>query len=241
MEAGYQTRYVATVVSKGICPETYSQFVTQQYRWCNGSTSLLFSRRFHRLKLTKWQRVSYWSGFLFYISTALDVITTVLPSLLMAFFAAKQVAVENYVFVMLALVVRQALIPFITSDGDSLVNIARIQTVYSFAHLVQLWDLARGRDAGWVATGAAGTSSTARRIVRVARVWLISSQVLLWAAIIWRVPQYGLGNYWPMIAFALFNLYITYPVITASEVLPRTMQLARRVSESGRVRELSAR
>ncbi len=196
----------------------------------------MFSRRFHKLDLSVMQRVCFWSGFLFYVSTALDVLTASLPSMLMAYFAAKQVAVENYVFVMLALVVRQALIPFITSDGDSLVNIARIQMVYSFAHLVQLWDLARGRQAGWVATGAAGSSSTARRIITTARVWLVTSQLLLWLAILWRVPQYGLQHYWPMIAFAVFNLYITYPIVTASEHLPTAMKIARRVTETGRLR-----
>lgn len=236
MEVGYEVRYVPTVVSKGICPDSYSQFVTQQYRWCNGSMSLLFSRRFHSLRLTRAQRLCYWSGFLFYVSTALDIITTALPPILMAFFAAGQVSVENYIFVMLALVVRQALIPFITSDGDSLVNLARVQTVYSFAHLVQIWDLVRGRQDGWVATGAAGSSSTARRIIRTGRVWLIGSQALMWVAIAWRTPEYGLGRYWPMIMFAVFNLYISFPIMTASAELPRVMRVGRRVLDTGRIR-----
>lgn len=234
MEAGFQTRYVPTVVSKGACPDSFHQFVTQQYRWCNGSMSLLFSRRFHAISLTPMQRLSYWSGFLFYISTALDVVTTALPPLLMAYFAANQVTVANYVFVLLALVVRQALIPFITGGGDSLINITRIQTTYSFAHMVQIWDLARGRQDGWVATGAAGSSTTSARIIRTARVWLVSSQVLLWVAIVWRTPEYGLGRFWPMVAFALFDLYVAYPIIRASAELPAPMRALRHLLETGR-------
>jgi cellulose synthase/poly-beta-1,6-N-acetylglucosamine synthase-like glycosyltransferase len=69
MRVGYRIQYVPTLVSKGICPDTFPQFVTQQYRWCTGSMSLLFSRRFHRMRLTVMQRLSYWSGFLYYIST----------------------------------------------------------------------------------------------------------------------------------------------------------------------------
>ncbi len=240
MEVGYQTRYIPTVVSKGACPDSFNQFVTQQYRWCNGSMSLLFSRRFHGIDLTFMQKLCYWSGFLFYISTALDVLTVALPPLLMAYFAAAQVSVENYVFVMLALVARQALIPFITSDGDSLVNLARIQATYSFAHLVQIWDLARGREDGWVATGASASTVTARRIIRVARVWLVSTQILSWAAVAWRAPQYGLSHYWPMIFFGLLNLYIVYPIVTASENLPTPMRVARRVTETGRLRQKAA-
>ena len=241
MEAGYQVRYVATVVSKGTCPDSFSAFVTQQYRWCDGSMSLLASRRFHRVNLTFMQRLCFWSGFLFYISTVLDLVTTVAPALLMAFFAASQVQVENYIFVMLALVVRQALIPFITGGGDSLISLSRIQTVYSVAHLVQLWDLITHReDEGWVATGAATGSNRARRIIRTARCWLIGNQILLWGAVAWRVPEYGLSRYWPMIAFGLLNLYVVYPILTANEHLPAALRIARHVVDTGRLRTTRA-
>lgn len=237
MAAGYRVRYVATVVSKGMCPDTFNSFVTQQYRWCAGSMSLLFSRRFHHVKLTFMQRLCFWTGFLYYMATALDVLTTAVPSLLMAYFAATQVAVQNYVFVLLALVIRQSLVPFITGGGDSMVNLARIQTSYSFAHLVQLWDfVSRHHDDGWVATGAAGSSARARRINRTARTFLIGSQALLWTAILWRTPQYGLGHYWPMILFAGFNLYIVLRILTATGHLPSVMHVIRRFFETGRLR-----
>ena len=76
MRAGYEVRYVPTIVTKGLCPDTIDQFATQQYRWCTGSMSLLFSRGFHRLPLTSMQRLSYWSGFLYYITTAVNVFVT---------------------------------------------------------------------------------------------------------------------------------------------------------------------
>ncbi len=235
--AGFSLRYVATVVTKGVCPDSFEGFVTQQYRWCAGSMSLMLSRDFHRLPMSVPQRLSFWAGFLYYVSTAVDVVTAAVPSLLMVYFAANQVAVENYVFVLLALVARQALIPFITGNSDSLVNLTRIQTTYSFAHLVQIVDQLRGReDGGWVATGAASSSSRARRIIRTARVFLVTSQLLMWAALAWRVPEHGLDDYWPMVAFALFNLYVTWPIILADAHLPRPMQAARELAETGRTR-----
>jgi len=241
MEAGYTVRYVATVVSKGTCPDTFAAFVTQQYRWCGGSMSLLGSRRFHRVNLTFMQRLCFWSGFLFYISTALDLITTAAPALLMAFFAGSQVRVQNYIFVLLALVVRQALIPFITGGTDSLVGLSRVQTVYSVAHLVQLWDLiTRRKDEGWVATGAAKGSNRARRIIRTARVWLVGNQILLWGVVAWRTPEYGISHYWPMVAFGLLSLYVAYPIITANEHLPAALRVARHVVDTGRTRTLRA-
>jgi cellulose synthase (UDP-forming) len=32
VKVGYRVRYVPAVVGKGICPDTFNQFVTQQYR-----------------------------------------------------------------------------------------------------------------------------------------------------------------------------------------------------------------
>lgn len=235
MDAGYQLRYVPTVVSKGECPDSFDGFVVQQYRWCGGSMALLMSGRFHEVRMTLMQRLCYWSGFTYYISTAVEVIVAAIPTVLMAYFFADRVRVQNYVFVMLALAVRQALIPYLTGGKDSLIGLARIQTTYSFAHLLRLWDVAtRHEDTeGWVATGAAGRTQRAARVLRLARVWLIGNQVLLWTAILLRLPQYGIGRFWPMIAFGFFNLYITYPVITGRAQLPELQQAIRRAIETG--------
>jgi cellulose synthase (UDP-forming) len=221
MKAGYRIQYVPTLVSKGICPDTFPQFVTQQYRWCTGSMSLLLSRRFHRIRLTVMQRLSYWSGFLYYITTAINVFVIPLPAILMGYFAPSEVRASNYVFVMLALVVRQAIVPVITCERESLFGLARIQTTYSLSHAVALFDALRKRTDSWVATGAAQRSPTARRVLRLARVWLGSVQVLLWGAIVWRAPEYGMGRYWLMTAFALLNLYIVYPIVLGRSQLWR--------------------
>ena len=174
---------------------------------------------------------------MYYVTTALDVLTIAIPSLLMVWFVADQVATQNYVFVLLALAVRQALIPFITGNSDSLVNLARIQATYSFAHLVQIFDHLRGhQDDGWVATGAAKSSSRAQRITRTAQVVLIGSQGLMIIGLIWRVPEYGLEKYWAMILFTAFNLYVTYPIMLGDAHLPKTMQAIRYVAETGLLR-----
>ena len=212
--AGSVVRYVPTVVTKGLCPDTLDQFMTQQYRWCTGSMSLLFSRHFHRADLTGWQRLSYWSGFLYYITTGLNVFVMVLPAVLMGWIVPQRVSVGNYVFVLLALVGRQSIVPIITAGQESLVGLSRIQTLYSFSHALALYDVLRRRTDAWVATGTKQRSRTAERVHRLARRWCIAVQVALWGAIAWNGPVYGLGRYSVMTAFALLNLYVTYPIIT---------------------------
>jgi cellulose synthase/poly-beta-1,6-N-acetylglucosamine synthase-like glycosyltransferase len=219
MRAGLSVRYVPTVVTKGLCPDTFDQFATQQYRWCTGSMSLLFSPGFHRIHMTFMQRLSYWSGFLYYITTAINVFTMALPSILMGYFAAGRVTPANYVFVTLAMVGRQAIVPVITLERESLVGLARIQTTYSFCHAVALFDVLRGRTDAWVATGSTARSRTAARVRQLVRWWCVAVQVLLWGAILWHTPQYGIGSYWLMIAFTLLNLYVVYPLILGREDL----------------------
>lgn len=212
MSAGYRVRYVPIVVSKGLCPDKLSQFITQQYRWCTGSMSLMLSRRFHSLQMTRMQRLSFWAGFLYYISTALDVVVVTIPPVLLGIFEPDQIQINNYIFVLLALVVRQTAVPVITLGRDSLVSLTRIQTTYAFAHAVALFDAARGRTDAWVATGAAATSPTSVRVLRLVRTWLITTQVLLWAVVAWRAPTYGWSRYAPVAIFAALNLLIIYPI-----------------------------
>jgi cellulose synthase/poly-beta-1,6-N-acetylglucosamine synthase-like glycosyltransferase len=217
MRVGFSVRYVPIIVTKGLCPDTFDQFATQQYRWCTGSMSLLVSPSFHRIRMTVMQRLSYWSGFLYYITTGINVFAMALPSILMGFFASDRVTPANYVFVTLALVGRQAIVPVITLERESLVGLARIQTTYSFCHALALLDVLRGRTDGWVATGAKVRSRTAGRVRRLIRWWCVSVQALLWVAILWHAPQYGVGAYSLMIAFTLMNLYVVYPLILGRE------------------------
>lgn len=221
MAAGYRVRYVPTVVSKGLCPDRLDHFVTQQYRWCTGSMSLLLDRRFHALRMTKMQRLSYWSGFLYYVSTALDVFVLAVPPILLGVFAPAQVRVRNYIFVLLALVVRQSVVPLITLGRDSLVSLTRIQTTYAFAHAVALFDALRGRTDAWVATGAATSSPTSARVIRLVRVWLATTQLVLWSVVAWRAPTFGWTPYAPVALFAALSLLVVFPIARGRMELPR--------------------
>jgi cellulose synthase/poly-beta-1,6-N-acetylglucosamine synthase-like glycosyltransferase len=218
--AGYRVRYVPTVVSKGLCPEELPQFLTQQYRWCTGSMSLLGSPGFHRMSMTGMQRLSYWSGFLYYISTALDPFVVWLPPFLMAAFSPSEVRVRNYIFVFLALVVRQAVVPIITLRRDSQLSLTRIQTAYAYAHAVAIYDALRGRTDAWVATGVASGSATSARVVRLVRWWLVVSQGSLAILIVWRGVQYGWAGYVAMAAFVLLNVMVVAPIAWAKTGLP---------------------
>ncbi len=229
MRAGYRLRYVPTVVTKGLCPDTLDQFMTQQYRWCTGSMSLLFSKDFHRVPLTPMQRLSYWSGFLYYITTAVNVFSMSIPPILMAWFVSARVTPSNYVFVLMALMVRQSVVSYITLRSDSVLGLARVQTAYSFCHAVALFDTLRGRTDAWVATGVSSRNRTATRVLRLIRWWCGGVQLVLWAAILRWAPVYGVDRWILMIAFTLMNLYVVYPLLIGRADVLTWAQLRRRL------------
>jgi len=213
LKVGFFVRYVPVLVSKGLCPDTLSGFVNQQYRWCTGSMSLLLSRGFHKAPLTRIQRLCFWSGFLYYIDTAINVFVVSLPPILMAVLAPEAVSVNNYLFVFLALIVRMSIVPVVTMGSESMTGLTRIQSTYSFAHALALFDAIRGRTDAWQATGVKGGTPTARRVRRLVMTWCVVVQVLMWATCLWRAPVYGWFNFLPMMGFAVLNLAITYPII----------------------------
>jgi cellulose synthase/poly-beta-1,6-N-acetylglucosamine synthase-like glycosyltransferase len=221
MRVGFRIRYVPIVVSKGLCPDTLGQFANQQYRWCTGSMSLLFSRAFHKSPLTGMQRLCFWSGFLYYIDTAINVFVVSLPPILMAVLAPEAVSVNNYLFVFLALIVRLSIVPVITMGSESMTGLTRIQSTYSFAHALALFDAIRGRTDAWQATGVKGGTPTARRVRRLVRTWCVLVQVLMWGTCLWRAPEYGWYNFLPMMAFAALNLAITCPMIAWRTDFPK--------------------
>ena len=95
-DAGYSTRYVPVTVSKGVAPSNLDNFIAQQYRWCEGSMTMLANRRFHTTpNLSLPARLCYWSGFLYYVSTALSSLIIPLPAIVMAWFFPQWVRPWN--------------------------------------------------------------------------------------------------------------------------------------------------
>jgi cellulose synthase (UDP-forming) len=212
-KVGFAVRYVPVILAKGLCPDDLDTFINQQYRWCAGSMSLLFNKDFHEVAMPLRQRICFWSGFLYYISTALAVLWGPLPPLVMAVFAPKWVHPQNYLLVAAAMFIWFMLHPVITNGRGRRMGVARAQVVYSFAHLRALWDIARNRPADWVPSGVKGGSKMSTKVRRMMVTWLFLVQLALWTCLVIRVPEYGWADYWPMAAFAALNLFLIFPLL----------------------------
>jgi cellulose synthase (UDP-forming) len=219
-KAGFRTRYVPVNLAKGVCPDNFDGFANQQYRWCTGSMSLLADPEFHRSALTVKQKLCFWTGFLYYITTAVAAFTSQLPGFLMLWFFPDQIRPLNYLPLIGTIFVWSTLMPRVTDYRWS-PAVVRVQMLIGFCHALALFDFLRGRTAAWVPTGAAKRTSTAKRVLRLLRVWLIAAQLLTWSGIVLGVMHYGLDQLWATVLFAGPMLYFVWPLLLGGRSTPQ--------------------
>ena len=220
---GSELRYVAAVVSAGLSPDELAGFLNQQYRWCNGSMSLLASGMPSPLlvsgpggNLTKKQRLCFWSGFVYYISTAVNVFTVHIPTLLMAGLYPQDVRAWHVIPFIPGVWVWIVLLPRLSHTRWRL-EVVRIQIAYSFCHALAIIDKLRGTTKGWTATGAVGATKGGSKIAnQVAVLGSVTIALTLIAGALTWTPaciHYGIGNFWPMGLFWALYGYLMIPLM----------------------------
>jgi cellulose synthase (UDP-forming) len=226
LRAGFQVRYVPVVLAKGTCPDVLDSFLTQQYRWCAGSLSLLADRNFHRLPLTLAQRLCFFSGFGYYLSTAFFVLVMPAPTLVMAWFLPDYVRSSNYVWLIPTFLLYPLTVLLYRSRWG--LHVLRVQIVYSYAHVVATWHTMRRRPAEWVPTGAAvPRTSVAGKIRALMSIWIVACQLMLWVGISVSLERgYTWLDFSAMIVLGALNLAIVGPILALAH--PRLAALAGR-------------
>lgn len=182
IRGGYEVRYVPVVASVGLCPDDMAAFVSQQYRWCTGSMSLLAQelRRAHR-PLPISQRLCYWSGYLYYVSTAANIVLGHLPILVMILMYGPEIRPVHTVLFLPVVWAHMVLVPRVMR-GRWRPDALRVGMAASFAHAVAIWHVVRGRSGAWTPTGTRGGSgATARSVAQLGIVVMTLVLGLGWA------------------------------------------------------------
>jgi cellulose synthase (UDP-forming) len=131
----------------------------------------------------------------------------------MAAFFPEQVQPVQFVPFLVGLWVYLVVLPFV-SRGRWRFEVLRIQMAYSYAHIVAIADKLRGHSAGWVATGAVGsTNSLARTISCFGAVAIVVWLVPFWVTVVYDLHTYGLRRFWLMAMFVLLYTYLALPLL----------------------------
>jgi cellulose synthase (UDP-forming) len=209
----YQLQYVPTLVSRGQSPTDVDNFIAQQYRWCEGSMTLVMASFFHDTQaLTLRQRLSFWSGFLYYMTTAMLALMAPLPLLIMAFVFPQNVAPSNTLPLLLAVALWLIVLPAI-SLGYWRMEVLRVQTIYGFAHLFCIADMFRGRVSEWVPTGSTTVKvPIGQRVRTFMGPYVVITQALTLVGLGLGVYRFGLDQFWATIALFTLSAYVFIPV-----------------------------
>lgn len=220
LRAGYAVRYVPIVLSKGECPDSLSAFMSQQYRWCAGSMSLMTSSEFRHMKLTFRQRLCFWSGFGYYITTAVAAFAALVPPIFLLWFEPQAIRPENYLWLVPAVLVYP--LTRVMNVGDWRLTVLRVQLIYAYCHAVSIWDTYRGGLAEWVATGAVTKTPLTTKITRVMTVWIALTQTALWSGVVMVLltGALSLAQMWPLIVLSGVTAYIQVPLLWMSRRAP---------------------
>jgi len=216
LKIGYQTLYVPINSTQGICPDDIDPFISQQYRWCEGSMELLRGEDFHRHPtITARQRLSFWSGFFYYFSTAMNVFFAPIPALIMIWLFPERVRAVNLLPLLGVVLLWLVVYPLVMRSRWRL-DVIRVQTIYGFTHAMAIFDVFFGKPVDWVPSH--GTNKATPLAVKVKKtiVWYLGvtlSLTIVGLAIRLAQPGYRLVDWWALIAFVGINLYVFVPVL----------------------------
>ena len=177
MKVGYRTIYVPVILAKGVCPDKLSSFISQQYRWCAGSMSLLRDRAFHNSPLRYRQRICFFTGFGYYISTAVGVFMLPLPTIIMLWFMPDRVRLSNF-FWLIPTFMMYPLIRRVHRSGWTM-DTLRVYTISSFSHVAAIWHTLIGRTAEWVPSGETRKTSMSSRVTALMLTWTATTNLLM--------------------------------------------------------------
>ena len=205
--AGWGLRYIPVPLAAGLCPSDPDSFLTQQYRWCAGSMSLLGSRKFWVTHMRWRTRCCYLSGFCYYVHTALFTFVAPAIPLVMLIFLPERVRLINYIFIAPSIIYNLAVFPAwhrCRFGPEALMA----KLLYGWAHLFALWDICRRKRMGWQATGGGKRKAGTRRIWVGIVTWNAATSLAWVALALWRMIHLGLV-FIPLLATGLFACTIT--------------------------------
>jgi len=215
---GWSLMYVPIILAKGLCPANMNAFFKQQYRWCLGSMSLLSSKKFRTTKLSPGARLSYFSGFLYYIHTAISALILPVVPLTILIFYPSQLSLANYMLLLPSILFMHVVLP-LWHDATYGMEAWSVRMTYSWAHLSALIDKLKGDAMQWKPTGSKMKADKRYVTFRTAQIIFNFIPAITWVLLAsWRVAIADASlNFVPILLAGMYFLLVSAKVAFYSD------------------------
>ena len=208
VEAGYKVKYIPVILAKGLCPADMHSFWHQQHRWCSGSMSLLFSKRFWTNNLTWKQRLCFMSGFLYYIVHAISPLMSFQVFVLLIWhydFINIWYAIPFFPYLFYSFVV----LPFFFRLKRPKYGTVLVRSVHTYSYAHAVFSALFGRKTDWLPTGVKHTiSSSYRTVIMLNLAYLaIYLGLTIFSAAIGHLPVRNY-HYYSVVFWVFYNIII---------------------------------
>lgn len=207
ISSGYSIKYVPINLSKGMCPDNQNAYITQLYRWCMGSISMMTQKRFWLAPIRPMAKLCYLTGQLYFLTTGLSIYLAFVPSIIMTIFFPDKILLFNAVFSLPSMAYGMVLVPLWTKAPWGLYAL-KIRTLANFAHFLAIVDKGRGGHMPWIPTGQVRKKDLIfkRYTFHLSATIIIS--IVYFALVAWRSTEYPIVNFVPSLIFNSINLAV---------------------------------
>jgi cellulose synthase (UDP-forming) len=209
--AGWSLTYLPVVLATGMCPAGLNAFFRQQYRWCTGSTSTILTSRLWSVRMTKLARMTYVSGFCFYVVTAMSVFAVPLIPITLLVFRPWSITPLNSGLIVVSMLASMTVLPLWHRSSYDLRKTLPLSLVRAWAHALAIWDYLRGRTMTWEPTGAG--VNPVQRFWWGVRLWSLTAAVTWLGLIAWRTMSFPPGRFMIVTIGGLLNVAVVLRVV----------------------------
>jgi cellulose synthase (UDP-forming) len=202
---GYELLYIPVPLAAGICPATLDAFMRQQYRWCCGATSLIWTQHMWRVQMPWMSRLPYVAGWLWNFTTGLRTLIVPLIPVTLLIFLPGEILLRNALLLLPAILTSTILYP-LWHNAPYSPRIWPLAIAVGWAQVLAIWDYARGKVMSWQPSRGPGDAT--RRFWWGVTLWN-GTIALAWLALAaWRIEQTGSWRFTAVAAFGVVNAVI---------------------------------
>jgi cellulose synthase (UDP-forming) len=203
--AGYELVYLPVPLAAGICPATLDAFMRQQYRWCCGATSLVWSKHMWRVEMPWTSRLPYIAGWLWNLTTGMRTLIVPLIPITLLVFLPGEIVLRNALLLLPAVVTTTILYP-LWHNAPYSPRIWPLAIAVGWAQALAIWDYARGKVMSWQPSRGPGNAT--HRFWWGVTVWNGTIAFAWLALAAWRIEQTGSLRFGAVAAFGVLNAFI---------------------------------